>query len=66
LLDGSWIPDTGMQLPIATTPGIGTRWTSSIARVRWIELAMLTLPALLVSMDLTVLHLAAPELEARP
>jgi len=28
--------------------------------------AMLALPALLVSMDLTVLHLAAPEPEARP
>jgi len=35
-------------------------------RREWLGLALLALPALLVSMDLTVLHLAAPEPEARP
>ncbi len=39
-------------------PGAGRR--------EWLGLAMLALPALLVSMDLTVLHLAVAELVARP
>ena len=33
-------------------------------RREWIGLAVLTLPAMLISMDLTVLHLAVPSLSA--
>lgn len=42
------------------TPVTGPR----AGRREWIGLAMLGLPALLISMDLTVLHLAVPQLSA--
>jgi DHA2 family multidrug resistance protein-like MFS transporter len=38
--------------------------TGRAARREWIGLAVLTLPAMLISMDLTVLHLAVPSLSA--
>jgi DHA2 family multidrug resistance protein-like MFS transporter len=38
----------------------GTRTAAAAGRREWLGLAVLTLPALLVSMDLTVLHLAVP------
>lgn len=38
--------------------------TSRAGRRAWIGLAVLTLPAMLISMDLTVLHLAVPSLSA--
>jgi len=37
----------------------------SAGRREWIGLAMLSLPALLISMDLSVLHLAAPQIKRR-
>jgi len=45
---------------IDAPPGAGAK----AGRREWIGLAMLALPALLVAMDLTVLHLAVPELSA--
>ncbi len=50
----------GQEQPATTTSPV----TARAGRRAWLGLAMLALPALLVSMDLTVLHLAVPSLSA--
>ncbi|MDQ3601304.1 MAG: MFS transporter, partial [Actinomycetota bacterium] len=54
------MPPTDGAARNAAAPVAGSR----AGRREWIGLAMLALPALLVAMDLTVLHLAVPELSA--
>src|SRR5687767_11038747 len=63
-------PMTAWTRSGSASPSIRTRWTRSTSRMpsagrrEWTGLAVLALPCMLYSMDLTVLNLAVPALSA--